>query len=96
MEPNLYSAIVLAALWIGIGTVVALSPRAYHPPGALMLLTLLIPMLPMLWIVGHPVLALGFAGGMASMMRWPFYYMGRALLRYFGMRIERDEIERTL
>ncbi|MEM7438156.1 MAG: DUF2484 family protein [Pseudomonadota bacterium] len=96
MEPNLYSAIVLAAIWIGMGTFVALLPRAYHPPSALLLLTLLVPMLPMLWIVGHPVLALGFAAGMASMMRWPFYYMGRALLRYFGMHIKRDEIEQNL
>lgn len=96
MEPGLNSAIVLAAAWIGIGTVIALCPRSYHPPGALLLLTLLVPLLPMLWIVGHPFLAAGFALGVGSIMRWPFYYIGRAILRKLGLKLDKDEVERNL
>lgn len=96
LEPGLNSAIVFAAAWIGIGTVVALSPRAYHPPGAFLLLLLLVPLLPYLWIAGHPLLAVGFAAGVASILRWPFYYIGRAVLRRLGVRMERDEVERNL
>ena len=95
-EPGLNSAIVFAAIWIGLGTVVALCPRAYHPPGALMLLVLLVPLLPYLWLAGHPLLAVGFVAGVASILRWPLYYIGRAILRRFGVRMERDEVERNL
>lgn len=94
LTPGLHSAIVLAACWIALGSVIALCPRAYHPPGALLLLVLLVPLLPMLWLVGHPFLALGFAAGVVSILRWPLYYIGRALLRRLGWRLERDAFER--
>lgn len=95
-EIGLSSAIVLAALWVGIGTVVALCPRKYHPPGALMLLVLLVPLLPYLWIAGNPFLAVMFVLGVTSILRWPFYYIGRAILRRLGVKMVRDEVERSL
>ena len=96
MGVGLHSAIVLAAVWIAMGSFVALMPRAYHPPSALLLLVLLVPLLPYLWIGGHPVLALGFALGVGSILRWPFYYIGRAVLRRLGVRMERDAVEQSL
>ena len=95
LEPGLHSAIVFAAAWIVMGTVVALAPRAFHPPGALLLLVLLVPLLPYLWLGGHPVLAIGFCAGVASILRWPLYYIGRAVLRRIGFIIPRDSVERS-
>lgn len=96
MGPGLHSAIVLAAAWVALGTGIALLPRRYHPPGALLLLVLLVPLVPYIWLAAHPLLALGFLLGVASILRWPLYYIGRALARKLGVRLERDEVERKL
>ena len=50
LEPGLNSSILLAALWIIGATVIAICPRKYHPPGALLLLVFLIVLLPLVWI----------------------------------------------
>ncbi|MEM9851196.1 MAG: DUF2484 family protein [Pseudomonadota bacterium] len=89
------AAVVLSAFWVMLGTGVALSPRAYHPPGALMLLTLLIPILPYMAIT-VPWLAVLFFLGAVSILRWPIYYIGRHMLRSWGVRLPLDEIERSL
>lgn len=94
-EPGLASAILFAAIWIGMGTVIALQPRQYHPPGALLLLTFLVVLLPYIWIEGHPFFAIAFALGVVSILRWPFYYIGRSIIRKFGVTIERDAVEKT-
>ncbi len=94
-EIGLFSAVVFAALWIVIGSVVAFLPRPYHPPCALLLLVLLFPLLPYLWIAANPFLAIMFALGVGSIMRWPFYYIGRIGLRKVGFRIPKDPFEQT-
>ncbi len=45
-EVGLSSAIIFAAAWIGIGTLIALSPPRYIPPGAFLLMLLLVPLVP--------------------------------------------------
>ncbi|MDR6264762.1 MULTISPECIES: DUF2484 family protein [Rhodobacterales] len=77
LEVGLNSAIVFAACWVGMGTVVALCRRPYHPPGAFLLLLLLVPLIPYLWIAGNPFIAVMFVAGVGSIMRWPLYYIGR-------------------
>ena len=77
------AAVICAAVWIGIATVVALCPRKYHPPGALMLLVLLFPLIPFLWIAANPFVAIMFSLGVCSILRWPFYYIGRELITLF-------------
>jgi hypothetical protein len=90
---TLNTAIVFAAIWIVMGTVVALLPRRFHPPGALVLLILLVPLLPFLWIAGNPFLAVMFVAGVASILRWPLFYIGRAMARRVGVNIEKDRFE---
>ncbi|MCP5074924.1 MAG: DUF2484 family protein [Rhodobacteraceae bacterium] len=87
------SAVVFAAIWIGMGTVIAFLPRRYHPPCALMLLLLLVPLIPYLWIAGNPFLAVMFLAGVGSILRWPLFYISRMVLRLFGIRIEKDRFE---
>ncbi len=87
------SAVVFAAIWIGMGTVIAFLPRKYHPPSALMLLVLLVPLIPYLWIAGNTFLAVMFVAGVGSILRWPLFYISRMLLRWVGIRIERDRFE---
>jgi len=72
-------AVICALLWIGIATIVALCPRAYHPPGAFMLMLLLFPLIPFLWIAANPFVAVMFTLGVCSILRWPLYYIGREL-----------------
>lgn len=80
---GLNSAIVFAACWIGIGTVVALLPVRYIPPGAFLLMLLLVPLVPYLWIAGNPFLALLFLAGVGSLLRWPIVYLGRFIRAKF-------------
>lgn len=94
-EIGLLSAVVFAAIWIVIGSVVAFLPRPYHPPFALLLLILLFPLIPYLWIAGNPFLAIMFVLGVGSIMRWPFYYIGRMGLRKIGVPIPKDPFEKT-
>lgn len=94
-EIGLFSAVVFAAIWIVIGSIVAFLPRPYHPPFAFMLLLLLFPLLPYLWIAGNPFLAIMFAVGVGSIMRWPFYYIGRMGLRKIGVPIPDDPFEKS-
>lgn len=92
-EIGLTSAVVFAAAWVVFGSVVAFLPRPYHPPCALLMLVLLVPLLPYLWIAGNPFLAVMFAAGVGSIMRWPFYYIGRMGLRKIGVPIMLDPFE---
>ena len=93
-EP-LYRAIIAAAIWILVATIVALGPRRYHKPCALTLLALLIPLLPYLWIAGNPFIAIMFVIGVGSIMRWPLYYISRMAARRIGIHIQRDKFERS-
>ncbi len=77
MEVGLTTAVIFAAAWIGMGTVIALSPKQFIPPGAFLLMLLLIPLVPYLWIAGNPFLCVMFLGGVASFLRWPIVYLGR-------------------
>ena len=92
-EIGLFSAVVFAAIWIVMGSIVAFLPRPYHPPCAFMLLVLLFPLIPYMWIAGNPFLAVMFVLGVGSIMRWPFYYIGRMGLRKIGVRIPLNEFE---
>ncbi len=94
-EIGLFSAIGFGAIWIVFASFVAFLPRRYHPPCALLLLTLLAPLLPYLWIGGNSFLAIMFAAGVGSIMRWPFYYIGRMGLRKLGIKIPLDPFEQT-
>ena len=78
-----------------MGTVIALSPAKYIPPGAFLLMLLLVPLVPYLWIAGNPFLAIMFVVGVGSIMRWPFYYIGRMGLRKIGVPIPEDVFEKT-
>ncbi len=80
---GLHSAIVFAAAWVGIGTVVALLPARYIPPGAFMLMLLLVPLMPYLWIAGNPFLAVLFLAAVGSLLRWPIVYLGRYIRSKF-------------
>ena len=95
MDVGLTTAVIFAAAWIGMGTVIALSPKQFIPPGAFLLMLLLIPLVPYLWIAGNPFLCVMFLGGVASLLRWPFYYIGRMGLRKIGVPIPKDPIEKT-
>ena len=79
LEAGLTSAIIFAALWIGMGTVIAVSPPRYIPPGAFLLMLLLVPLVPFLWIAANPLVCILFLGGVASLLRWPITYFGRFL-----------------
>jgi hypothetical protein len=92
-EIGLFSAVVFAAIWIVIGSIVAFLPRPYHPPFAFLLLVLLVPLIPYMWIAGNPFLAIMFVLGVGSIMRWPFYYIGRMGLRKIGVPIPLNEFE---
>lgn len=92
-EIGLFSAVMFAAIWIVVGSIVAFLPRPYHPPCAFLLLVLLGPLIPFLWIAGNPFLAVMFVIGVGSIMRWPFYYIGRMGLRKLGVPIAMDEAE---
>ena len=94
-EIGLFSAVVFAAIWIVMGSIVAFLPRPYHPPCAFMLLVLLFPLIPYMWIAGNPFLAVMFVLGVGSIMRWPFYYIGRMGLRKIGVPIPKDPFEKT-
>ena len=76
-EIGLSSAIVFAAAWIGMGTVIALSPKQFIPPGAFLLMLLLVPLVPYLWIAGNPFLCVMFLAGVGSLLRWPIVYLER-------------------
>jgi hypothetical protein len=93
VEVGLNSAIIFAACWIGMGTVVALLPRRFHPPGAFVLLMLLVPLVPYLWIAGNPFLAVMFLAGVGSILRWPLFYITRAMARSVGLSVEKDKFE---
>lgn len=95
MDLGLTTAVIFAAAWIGLGTVIALSPKQFIPPGAFLLMLLLVPLVPYLWIAGNPFLAIMFAVGVGSIMRWPFYYIGRMGLRQIGFRIPEDPFEKS-
>lgn len=77
MAVGLTSAILFAAAWIGIATVIAISPKRFIPPSALLLMVLLVPLVPYLWIAGNPFICVMFLGGVASFLRWPLVYFGR-------------------
>lgn len=77
MGVGLTSAVIFAAAWIGIATVIVLSPKQIIPSGALLLLVLLVPLVLYLWIVGNPFLCVMFLGGLGSFLRWPIVYVGR-------------------
>ncbi len=89
MAVGLTSAIIFAAAWISIATAIALSPKQIIPPGALLLLVLLIPLVPYLWIAGNPFICVMFLGGVASFLRWPIVYVGR----YFRAKWRREAFE---
>lgn len=90
---GLHTAIILAAIWIGVATLVALGPRRFHKPFALTLLGLLVPLVPYLWIAGNPFIAIMFVAGVGSIMRWPLFYISRMALRKIGIKIEKDNFE---
>ncbi|MCO4826442.1 DUF2484 family protein [Amylibacter sp.] len=77
LDIGLFSAVAFAVAWIGFGTVIALSPKQFIPPGAFLLMLLLVPLVPYLWIAGNPFLCVMFLGGVASLLRWPIVYLGR-------------------
>ena len=77
MDFGLTTAIIFATAWIGMGTVIALSPARYIPPGAFLLMLLLVPLVPYLWFAANPFMCVMFLGGVASLLRWPIVYLGR-------------------
>ena len=92
---GLFSAVAFVAIWVVIASVVAFLPRPYHPPCAFMLLILLFPLIPYMWVAGNQFLAIMFVAGVGSIMRWPFYYIGRMGLRKLGVPIPEDVFEKT-
>ena len=95
VDDGLFWAVVVAAIWIGVATLVALGPRRFHKRFALTLLGLLIPLVPFLWIAGNPFIAVMFVAGVGSIMRWPLFYISRMALRKIGIHVEKDKFERS-
>ncbi|MCP5087376.1 MAG: DUF2484 family protein [Rhodobacteraceae bacterium] len=87
------TAIILAAVWIVTGTIVALMPRRFHPRFAIPLLAAAVLLVPYLWIAGNPFLAVMFGLGVGSILRWPFFYITRMVLRQVGVNVEKDRFE---
>lgn len=71
------TAVILLALWIVAATIIGLLPRRFHKPGAIPLMILLIPLVPLVWIKVNPFIAVMFLLGVASILRWPLYFFGR-------------------
>ena len=86
MGVGLTSAVIFAAAWIGIATVIVLSPKQIIPPGALLLLVLLVPLVLYLWIVGNPFLCVMFLGAWDRFCAGPSFMWGGSFAQSGGVR----------
>lgn len=77
-------SLILAALWALAATVIGLIPARSHWPAAIVLIVLGIPIVIFVFLQAGPLWALGVMAGMASVLRWPLYYLGLWLRRLFG------------
>ena len=49
----------------------------------LLLMALLVPLVPYVWVQVNPFIALLFLAGVMSILRWPLIFLGRWLNRQF-------------
>lgn len=75
---------ILSVIWVMVATFVALSPQKYHRPFAVyFLLPSMLVLVPWLWIEHGVWVGLLACAAVASILRWPFYFIGRWVI--FGI-----------
>jgi len=77
------AAILCLAVWVVLATLIGLMPRRFHWRGAILLMILLVPLVPYVWVRVNPFIALLFLAGVMSILRWPLIFLGRWLNRQF-------------
>ena len=77
------TAIALLAGWVVLATLIGLMPRRFHWRGAILLMVLLVPLVPYVWVQVNPFIALLFLAGVLSILRWPLIFLGRWINRQF-------------
>lgn len=72
--------------WFAFGTVVGFLPRRFHPYGAYCLLLTFFPLMVITYKASGLLLTLVLILGGASILRYPFMYIGKRLMVRFGLR----------
>ena len=73
------TSLLAAGVWVLVAAAIALMPRRFHWPGAVVLIVTGVPLLGYLTYENGPLAGLiGLAAG-ASVLRWPLFYLGKWL-----------------
>jgi hypothetical protein len=83
------TAIALLAAWVVLATLIGLMARRFHWRGAILLMVLLVPLVPYVWVQVNPFIALLFLAGVMSILRWPLIFLGRWINRHFTRLMDR-------
>lgn len=78
------TSLALAAVWAIVATIIALLPRRFHWPGAVLLILCGIPLVGWVTYQNGPVLGMLVLAGGISVLRWPVIHLFRWLRRTGG------------
>ena len=75
------ASLTLACVWAVIASIVAMTPRRFHWPAAVVLIVTGIPLLGWVTYQNGPLWGMLVLAGGASMLRWPILHLLRRLRR---------------
>jgi hypothetical protein len=78
------TSLLLACLWALAATGIALAPRRFHWPGAVVLMVAGVPVIVLVGLEHGALVALLMLAAAASVLRWPLRYLGRWLAGRIG------------
>lgn len=72
-------------IWFAFGSFIGLLPRKFHPYGAYVLLFTFFPLLVIVYQSSGLILSAVLVAGAASILRYPWIYIGKRLGRRLGL-----------